>query len=307
MAARRRRTQRCLPAGFLNVYKPPGVTSHDVVDFLRLMTGDQRVGHCGTLDPRAEGVLPLAIGAATRLAEHLSASRKSYLARALLDRRTDTGDLDGQTIELFEGPKLETRDVQLSLGRFLGPITQRVPSYASVRIGGERLYEKARRGEAFERPSREVHIFELSLLSFEWPRLELHVVCSKGTYVRQLVEDLGASLGVGGALAGLVRTSVGALPVEESLPLGVLAGAWILDQLTLRLVPWEQAMPEVPVLVLTDRLSSVRLGQGAALPVQAFTGPTVRSGPVLVMDGSSVPLALCDADGTHVRPRKVLA
>jgi tRNA pseudouridine55 synthase len=304
----RKRPEQPLPAGFLNVDKPSGVTSHDVVDFVRRLTGDRRVGHCGTLDPRARGVLPLCIGSATRLADHLVAARKSYRAVARLDVLTDTADLDGQITARFPGaPSREA--VEAALARFRGSVRQEVPAYSAVRVGGERLHELARAGVEVERPVRDVLIDELDLLAYEWPVLELAVVCSKGTYIRQLAVDVGAALGVGGALDELVRTAVGALTLDRAWTPAHLAGAWIRDDLTTARVPWETALGALPRLHLTDPSGELRLKQGAALaPSQLSPAPTL-TGPAMVMDDRGEPLALCEVlragAALTIQPRKV--
>lgn len=306
----RTRPEAPLPAGFLNVDKPPGVTSHDVVDFVRRMTGDRRVGHCGTLDPRARGVLPLCIGAATRLADHLVAARKSYRARALLDVSTDSGDLDGEVTARFTGVRPPRREaVEHALARFRGTVRQEVPAYSAVRVGGERLHELARAGIEVERPVREVTIDELTLLAYEWPLLELAVVCSKGTYIRQLAVDVGAALGVGGALDELVRTSVGALALADAWTPARLAGAWIRGGLEGARVPWVTALAGMQLLHLTDPAAQMKLRQGVALG-EAQVSPSPTPGPTLVLDARGEPLALCEVqrvgERLAVQPRKVI-
>lgn len=308
---RTRKRPEELPAGFLNVDKPAGVTSHDVVDFVRWMTGDRRVGHCGTLDPRARGVLPLCIGAATRLADHLVAARKSYRARALLDVSTVSGDLDGEVTARVTPARPPSREaVESALARFRGTVRQEVPAYSAVRVAGERLHELARAGIEVERPVRDVTIDELALIAYDWPVLELAVVCSKGTYIRQLAVDVGAALGVGGALDELVRTSVGGLALSDAWTPAHLAGAWIRGELTAARVSWKTALAGLPQLRLTDPAAEQKLRQGAALDEARVDPSPTAPGPALVMDARGELLALCEVQrvGSRlaVQPRKVI-
>jgi tRNA pseudouridine55 synthase len=298
-----------LPTGFVNVYKPCGVTSHDVVDFVRDLTGDPRVGHCGTLDPRAEGVLPLALGPATRLAELFVADTKSYVACARLDLRTDTGDLDGIVKERFGGPIPSIDRLRETVELFLGEQLQTVPAYSAVKVGGRRLYEIARSGGTVSRPVRTITVEEMVVMDYDWPIARLRVRCSKGTYIRQLVEDLGSRLGVGGSLLGLVRTSVGRLSVDDAISPWTLAATWVAGELERCLVPWE-LVAAGRLLTLADPDSGRRLRSGVWLPLSAFRERPLQDGLLLVMSGEGEPLALgsleIGQDGAVVRPRRVL-
>ena len=286
-----------------------------MVDFVRHLTGDQRVGHCGTLDPRAEGVLPLALGSATRLADHLVGNQKSYQAFVRLDCRTDTGDLDGTVVETWPGPGPTRADVETVLDRFKGEQNQVVPSYSAVRVQGRRLYDLARKGIAVERPSRLVTVVELAVLAYEWPVLEFFVRCSKGTYIRQLAEDIGKTLGVGGTVDRLVRTAVGSLSLEAAHRPLTIAGAWLSDRLSTLLVPWTVAFSPETVLTLPDEGSVLTLSRGMALPLDSPIEPTPIDGPSaedlrLVLAPNGAPVALCsvsrESGSVFLRPRKVL-
>jgi tRNA pseudouridine55 synthase len=304
------RHRASLPAGFLDFDKPPGVTSHDVVDFVRALAGDRRVGHCGTLDPRARGVLPLALGAATRLSDLLVAATKSYRARALLDRRTATGDLDGEVTARFAGPGPDLSRVERALAPFRGRSLQAIPAFSAVRVGGERLYNLARRGEAPPRPVREIDVERLVLVDYAWPVLQIELTCSKGTYVRSLVEDIGAALGVGGALDELVRTAVGALDLAGAVTPWGLAATWIAGDLSTLLVPWERALPGTPLVTLADATAVARLRQGSPLACDRVDPAPPAAGTVLVLSPAAEPVALCEVAlrGTSrlLLPRRVL-
>ena len=205
-------------AGIFFVKKPPGMTSHDVVDVVRRVTGEQRVGHAGTLDPFATGVLVVGIGrtATKTLGAVSSGTKKSYRASIRLGATSDTDDSDGR-ITVDETVRPPTRDAVLrSLEQFRGDILQTPPAYSSIKIGGVRSYKRARRGEAVIPVPRNVTVFSLRLISYVWPDLILDVTCSSGTYIRSLARDLGDALGTGAYCAELVRTAVGAYRLQDA-------------------------------------------------------------------------------------------
>jgi tRNA pseudouridine55 synthase len=211
--------------GFFNVDKPAGWTSFDVVAALRRPLGEKRLGHAGTLDPLATGVLPLGAGYATRLLSYLADSDKEYLATIELGRTTDTYDAAGQELSRDDWAGVRLEDVVSRLDLFRGRIQQRPPAYSAVKVAGERAYRRVRRGESIDFAPREVTIHELELLSFRPPQLDLRVVCSKGTYLRSLAHDLGQALGSGAFLARLRRSRVGPFHEAEAVPLEELRSA----------------------------------------------------------------------------------
>ena len=209
--------------GFLNIAKPSGVTSHDVVNAVRRLLGQRRVGHAGTLDPPARGVLVVGVGHGTRLIEYLAATRKTYRATVLLGRTTTTDDGAGDLLE--ERPvNVDAAAAHAALGQFTGTLAQVPPAFAAVRVQGQRAYARARRGETVTLAPRPVTIFRLDAVDVTLPRLTLEVECSTGTYIRALARDLGAALGCGGHLESLTRTRVGAFSLEDAVPLHQLAG-----------------------------------------------------------------------------------
>ena len=208
--------------GFLNIAKPPACTSHDVVDAIRRLLGQRRVGHAGTLDPLACGVLVIGVGHGTRLIEYLADTRKMYHARILLGSTTTTDDSAGDLLR--ERPvNVDAATVRAALEQFSGTIAQVPPAYAAVHVQGTRAYVRARRGEAVTLTPRHVTIFDLELLELRLPRLSLEVECSTGTYVRALARDLGEALGCGAHLEALTRTHVGPFALEDAVPLHALA------------------------------------------------------------------------------------
>ncbi|MCO5216012.1 MAG: tRNA pseudouridine(55) synthase TruB [Thermomicrobiales bacterium] len=202
--------------GFVVVEKPAGVTSHDVVGAVRRMTGERRVGHAGTLDPAAVGVLPIAVGLATRTVEYLSESSKSYLAEVTFGVATDSLDGDGTLTDVADASRLTEADVRAALAAFRGDILQVPPMHSAIKIDGRPLYERARQGEHIELDARNVTIHELELTSWKEGVAELFIHCSKGTYVRSLARDLGEALSLPAYMSNLVRTSTGPFSLEDS-------------------------------------------------------------------------------------------
>ncbi|HEU5349797.1 MAG TPA: tRNA pseudouridine(55) synthase TruB [Ktedonobacterales bacterium] len=216
--------------GIFNIDKPVGMTSHDVVAQMRRLAGQKRIGHAGTLDPAASGVLPILLGQATRVAEYLSESGKAYRATIRFGIVTDTYDAEGQTVR--ESPVSLTRDaIAAVLPDFLGEQLQRPPIYSALKRGGQRLYALARAGEAVEVAPRPIHIGALQIVDWATPTLILDIVCGKGTYIRSLAFDLGERLGPGAHLAALVRTRSGPFTLASSITLDRLTqtfgdGSW---------------------------------------------------------------------------------
>ena len=203
--------------GFLNVYKPQGKTSHDVVAILRRVTKIKQIGHTGTLDPFAEGVLPICIGKATRLIEYLK-DDKAYIGTVQLGKSTTTYDIEGEGVNVSD--KVVTlENIEQALENFRGDIEQLPPIYSAIKVKGRKLYEYARKGEYVKIEPRRVNISELKILNFnaETRQLELYIACSKGTYIRSIANDLGETLGTYGHLIRLIRVKAGEFGVNESV------------------------------------------------------------------------------------------
>ena len=216
--------------GVVVVNKPAGMTSHDVVDEVRKALHERRVGHAGTLDPDATGILILGVGKATRFLSYAQASHKRYEAVARFGSTTSTQDAAGEILETK--PALVTRsDVERALPSFTGRLRQTPPMVSAVKVGGERLYKKARRGESVERAAREIEVTSLHLRGFvthDPPEATLDVVCSAGTYVRTLIHDLGQALGCGAHLASLRRTGAGGFTEADAIPLESVSAETVL-------------------------------------------------------------------------------
>lgn len=205
--------------GFLNIYKPVGMTSHDVVSVLRRVTKIKQIGHTGTLDPFAEGVLPICIGKATRLIEYLQ-DDKEYLATVQFGVATNTFDLDGEKV-FTSDKKVSRDDIKEGLKSFEGEIFQLPPIFSAIKVKGKKLYEYARKGEEVEIQPRKVVIENIELKNFdeELQQAQILLKCSKGTYIRSIANDLGKNLGCGGYLIKLIRTQAGKFRVENSVQL----------------------------------------------------------------------------------------
>ena len=205
--------------GFLNIYKPRGKTSHDVVSYLRRITNIKQIGHTGTLDPFAEGVLPVCIGKATRLIEYLN-DDKAYIGTVRFGKSTTTYDVEGEAVNYSD--KFVTLDqTEKALENFTGDIEQLPPIYSAIKVKGKKLYEYARKGEQVEITPRKVNIRRLEILKFDEGNrvLELYIECSKGTYIRSIANDLGEFLGVYGYLEKLVRVKAGDFEIKDSVKL----------------------------------------------------------------------------------------
>lgn len=205
--------------GFLNIYKPVGMTSHDVVSVLRRVTKIKQIGHTGTLDPFAEGVLPICIGKATRLIEYLQ-DNKEYLATVQFGAATNTFDLDGEKV-FTSDKKVSRDDIKEGLKSFEGEISQLPPIFSAIKVKGKKLYEYARKGEEVEIQPRKVVIKNIELKNFdeELQQAQILLKCSKGTYIRSIANDLGKNLGCGGYLIKLIRTQAGKFRIENSVQL----------------------------------------------------------------------------------------
>lgn len=233
--------------GILNIDKPQGITSHDVVNRLRRLSGIRRVGHAGTLDPLATGVLLLCIGRATRLAEYLVGQPKNYDATVRLGQVTDSFDAEG-TIISEHAVNVSRSDILAAMIPLRGRIQQRAPVYSAIKLQGQPLYKLAREGKKVEAPVREVLIHDLELLAWETPDVQIRVACSSGTYIRSLAHDLGQNLGCGGHITALRRTAIGDFQVSQAVSLDDLNELnW-----TEYLQPSDTAVQHLPRLDLSD-------------------------------------------------------
>jgi tRNA pseudouridine55 synthase len=292
--------------GLLLVDKPIGMTSHDVVDRVRKAAGIRRVGHTGTLDPAATGLLIICLGAATRLSEHLIGLDKVYEGAMELGVVTDSHDRDGKVVEERPVPPLRAEDIQSVMDEFTGEILQVPPMVSAVKVGGERLYKRARRGEEVEREARPVTIREFVLTHFETPYVQFRVSCTRGTYVRSLAYDVGMKLGCGATLASLRRTWVGHHSVEHAVALDELTGR---DAVEKYLLSIDEALSLPTVVVAAEAVA--RMSSGAALLGSDLAGTFPQEGSwVQIKNTTGRLLALGQVKagpaGAYVHPRRVL-
>ncbi len=267
---RRKRPDPPGPMGFLVVDKPVGWTSHDVVDAARRWLGIRKVGHLGTLDPLATGVLPLAIRGATKLVPFLSEGEKVYVGTIRLGVATDTFDAEGRVTHQHDGPLPDEATVRAALEGFLGEIQQLPPMYSSVKKDGVPLYKLARKGEEVEREPRSVTIHAISMPHYAPPEIGIEVSCSPGTYVRTLAADLGERLGCGAHLSGLRRTRSGPFALEQARTPEACEALADAGELEPALLPADEALglPRVRLTAVQAR----RVGHGAAIPVADASG-----------------------------------
>ena len=286
-----------MTSGILLLDKPIGPTSHDAVARVRRAAGLRRVGHAGTLDPLASGLLLLGLGPAARFLEYLVGQDKTYETTVRLGQATTTYDAEGEVTA--ERPvDVSAAQLAAALDAFRGPIHQRVPPHSAVKRDGRPLYESARRGVTLDLPEREVVIHALDLLAFDPPFVSLRVACSSGTYIRSLAHDLGAALGSGGHVAALRRTAVGAFAVTSAVPLDALTP----ESVAAALLPPEAAVQHLPRIEVGES-EAIRLSLGQRLPAaaDATQGNAAAFGP-----GGRF-LGVVEVDGDVIRPRKMLA
>lgn len=245
--------------GILLVNKPLGMTSHDVIDRLRKITGQRRIGHTGTLDPMAEGLLVVCLGSATTMSQFLSDETKQYEAEIYLGKRSKTYDREGVDSKTVtnEVPELSVPKIEELLKVFTGTIEQTVPPFSAVKVQGKKLYELARQGEVIETlPTRTVHISNLTLLSYEPPKISVRIDCSKGTYIRSLAHDIGEKLGCGAYLSQLSRTAVGRCSLDDALTFEQIEALHLSGELSTQLISGE-TLVSYAALTISERFSSV--------------------------------------------------
>ncbi len=300
----RQAADRFFETGVLNVDKAAGETSFSVVRRLRRLTGARRVGHAGTLDPLATGVLPVLFESATRLAEYALKLPKTYVADIHLGFTTATDDAEGELDAVADPSALGEDDVARALTAFMGRISQEPPAFSAVKLDGRRAYSLARSGAATRPPAREVMVYEVRLLGFEpGPRAvaQVEVRCGSGTYLRSIARDLGANLGVGGYLGKLVRTAYGPLTLEQSVQSGDLDSA---ESVRVRLLPAEVILPDMERVRLTvEQEAMVRQGRAVRVVPEPGQGP-LRAHDA---DGTLVALGHTDPLRRTFVPEKVLS
>ena len=262
--------------GIINVNKPLGITSHDVVYKLRKLLNIKKIGHTGTLDPDAQGVLPMCIGKGTKLAELLTATDKQYLAELTLGAITDTQDKSGNILETFS-VNVDEEKIHSAVMNFIGEIEQIPPMYSAIKIDGKKLYELAREGKTVERKPRTVTVKNIQIEEIDLTRntVTMLVDCTKGTYIRTLCEDIGKALGCGGYMSALTRTKSGRFDIENAYTLSQIEEMLAENDLSF-FTPVHEAMPEYPKIILAER-NAKKVRYGIKIAVEGLeVGTTYR-------------------------------
>lgn len=286
--------------GLIIVDKPVGPTSHNVVSLVRKGTKIRKVGHAGTLDPRASGVLVLCLGAATRLSEYLSTSTKTYEAVVRFGSATRTYDAEGEiTRQTGVSPRL--REIEAVLPSFLGEIDQVPPPFSAIKIRGKKAYEMARNGHEPDLSPRKVTIHRLEVLAYDAPDLALRVECSAGTYIRSLAHDLGVRLASGAHLAGLRRSKAGPFNLEDAIPLPKLEVAFLTGKWEQYVRPAADALPEFPSIPV-EAEGQERLRFGHRIPAEPGSKGMAKA---VNQEGELIAILEAVEGGAEWHPRKV--
>ncbi|MEI7555339.1 tRNA pseudouridine(55) synthase TruB [Candidatus Chlorohelix sp.] len=302
-------------SGILNIYKEVGMTSHDVVAGVRRILHEKRVGHAGTLDPAAEGVLPVCVGHATRVVEYLSDSRKIYCADLVLGIETDTYDREGIIQAIGEVSDYSLAELERVLSKFRGAIMQVPPLYSAIKVAGQPLYKAARAGKGadIELVPRPVEIYESRITLWESPWLRLWVECGKGTYIRSLVYDIGKELGCGAYMQHLVRVQSGGFHIKDAITLSELAARAKEGSLEEVLMHADHAIGTFPAIIV-DPYTAEKIRQGRNLPLEEDMPPaqwkvnTKANAAMLhrrVYTDEGDFLALLEREGQEWHPSKV--
>lgn len=293
--------------GILNIHKATGMTSHDVVARVRKILKQRRVGHAGTLDPAASGVLPICVGQGTRVAEYLSESGKAYLAEIICGTVTDTYDAEGEVIRTSDWSTLTLPQIEQAVQSFLGPQLQLPPRFSAIKIKGQRAYKLARAGTEVTMEARPVTISNITISDWQAPRLTLGVECSKGTYIRSLAYDLGERLGCGAHLGGLVRTRSGPFELAQSVSLEQVAEAAEIGEIGKLLFPSDFALSFTSEIRL-DQATTEKVLHGNSFKDERVSGQSARDiARVYDPAGTFLAIAQWDPDKETWQPKKVLA
>ena len=254
--------------GIINVYKEKGYTSHDVVAKLRGIAGQKKIGHTGTLDPDATGVLPVCLGRATKVCDLLTEKDKTSEALLHLGVETDTQDTSGTVLKQGDTSALVVNEVEQAILSFVGEYDQIPPMYSALKVNGKKLYELAREGKTVERKARRVQIHNIRILEIDLPRVRMEVECSKGTYIRTLCHDIGEKLGCGGCMENLIRTKVSCFELKDSYKLEEIAKIKAEGNLEKVLMPVDALFPQYPQIVVKKKWEKLAYN-GNGLPVRA--------------------------------------
>ena len=287
--------------GLLNLKKPVGASSRQAVDHVVRLLGKVKVGHAGTLDPLAEGVLVLAIGGATRLIEYVQRLPKVYRAVFLLGKKSITDDIEGEIEELRGSPIPELDQLRSAIARWTGTIQQRPPAYSAIKVKGERAYRLARQGETVVLPTRSVVVESMEIASYDYPRLELSIRCHSGTYVRALGRDIAESLGTAAVMSNLVRSAIGEFTIDSAAPLESLKTAADVVHHLQPPIAGLQAIPKVQFA--DDELT--KLCHGQELAIDEHRIPSRQAAEIVAIDDQGRPKAVLIRTDRQWGPKRV--
>ena len=290
--------------GILNVNKPSGPTSYDIIRLVKRLTHQKRVGHGGTLDPLASGVLPVFLGQATRVSEFLLHGTKAYRAEIRLGVSTDTYDAEGATTRKGDASAVTDVDVAAALDTFRGRISQRPPAFSALKKDGKRLYELARAGAPVEAEMREVDVHRIELVDWSAPTAVVEIECGHGMYVRSIAHDLGEALGCGAHLTALVRTRTGPFAIEQALSIEALHDASLGGHLEICLEPLDVPLIDLPAAIVDPELQQA-IVHGKALPKNGNGGSPGQLCRAFNDEGELVALLRFDGESEAWRPTKV--
>lgn len=285
--------------GILNLLKPPGLTSNDAIKRVKSMVGKQKIGHTGTLDPGAAGVLPLCLGKATKVASLFLMDKKEYWCEVKLGEIRDTDDAQGH-VEQVRTVDVSAEDIEDALMEFQGPIQQRPPRYSAVKVKGQRAYALSRRGEDFTLNKRLIHIYSITIHEINPPYLRFSLICSRGTYIRSLARDLGEKLGVGGYVNFLLRVRAGPFALVDSNTFEELEE----DGVQSHLLSVDAPLSHLPEIVLSPaQCAMIKTGQGIRIQEQPLASEEEIY--IRMYDEDNTFLALGQQKGSILWPRKV--
>lgn len=298
--------------GIFNIYKQKGFTSHDVVAVVRKIIQQKKVGHTGTLDPDAEGVLPICVGKATKLADYIMEGRKEYRAVVTLGTTTTTEDASGEIIEKKEFT-FDEQNITKAVTSFLGTYKQIPPMYSAIKVNGKKLYELAREGKEIERKAREITIYDIKITRFMPPeQFEIDVICSKGTYIRTLCADIGKKLNCGAHMYSLFRTSSSMFTLDTAITLDKLKELAEKHQLQKALLPLEKVLQQYTSVVVSSKANKL-LYNGNKIQEHFFektNGKITQGQKVLGYDTNNVLIGLYEIskenDRLYMKPLKIL-
>lgn len=290
--------------GFLILDKPSGMTSFSAVNACKKSFGAKKAGHTGTLDPDAIGVLPVALNYATGFISYIPSYKKIYKAKALLGVSTKTLDIFGEVVERAEIPYMIRSDIEAALNKFLGKSMQTPPMYSAIKKDGKRLYELARKNLDIERDAREIEIFDICLDEVDLPYITFTVSCSKGTYIRSLIDDVGKSLGTFACMTELQRKSTDGFDIEDSIKLCELLEMNAMERLE-KIIPLENIFSSFEKIFITDK-QAVRIQNGGELSLERLKTNINDGDLYTVFNEKNIFLGLAKARGEAVYPEKII-